>query len=296
MRRTAWQRWSGLLFVVPWLVIFVWFTLGPFVASAVISFTNYRFKAGWSFIGLDNYVTLFTDDEKFIKSIWNTVYYTAAHVPGQMLLSFGIALLLNQKVKGLPIFRTMFYLPAVTAGVATAMLWIVILQPTGLLNQFLGLFGVEGPRWLTSTTWAMPGLIIMSFWTLGTTMVIYLAGLQGIPEHLYEAASIDGAGPLRKVIHVTIPMMTPALFLTLVLGIIGSFQVFTTALIVTDGGPADATLFVLLHLYRHGFNYFQMGYASAIAWVLFFIILIFTVIQFATARRWVYYESEAPGR
>ncbi|MBM4436946.1 MAG: sugar ABC transporter permease, partial [Actinobacteria bacterium] len=202
MRRTAWQRWSGLLFVVPWLVIFVWFTLGPFVASAVISFTNYRFKAGWSFIGLDNYVTLFTDDEKFIKSIWNTVYYTAAHVPGQMLLSFGIALLLNQKVKGLPIFRTMFYLPAVTAGVATAMLWIVILQPTGLLNQFLGLFGVEGPRWLTSTTWAMPGLIIMSFWTLGTTMVIYLAGLQGIPEHLYEAASIDGAGPLRKVIHV----------------------------------------------------------------------------------------------
>jgi multiple sugar transport system permease protein len=175
------------------------------------------------------------------------------------------------------------------------MLWLVILQPNGILNQALGLVGIPGPRWLTSTQWAMPGLIIMSFWTVGTTMILYLAGLQGIPHHLYEAASIDGAGHLRKLWHVTIPMMTPTIFLTLVLGIIGSWQVFTQALILTGGGPANATLFVLLYLYRKAFLIFQMGYASAIAWVLFVIILIFTLIQFLVARRWVYYEYDESG-
>lgn len=291
MRTTRWQRWSGLLFIAPWLITFLWFTLGPFIASIYLSFTNYRFIGLPSWVGLNNYVRLFTDDAKFVRSVINTLYYTAVHVPGIMIMAFFVAILLNQKVKGQPIYRTAFYLPSVTAGVATAYLWILLLQPNGLVNQFLGLVGIDGPNWLTSSTWAMPALILMSFWGLGTTMIIYLAALQGIPQHLYEAASVDGAGVLRKMWHVTVPMMTPAIFLTAVLQIIGSWQVFTQALIVTNGGPRDSTLFILLHLYRTGFEYFQMGYASAIAWVLFVIILVFTVIQFGVARRWVYYEG-----
>ena len=294
MRRTFWQQWSGILFAVPWLLQFVLFILVPFAASLWLSLTDYRFRGFPRMIWFENYIDL-ASDEVFIKSIFNTLYYTAFHVPGVMIVSFFIAILLNQKVQGMPLFRTLFYLPTVTAGVATAMLWLVILQPSGILNQALGLVGIPGPRWLTSTQWAMPGLIIMSFWTVGTTMILYLAGLQGIPQHLYEAASIDGAGHLRKLWHVTIPMMTPTIFLTLVLGIIGSWQVFTQALILTGGGPANATLFVLLYLYRKAFLIFQMGYASAIAWVLFVIILIFTLIQFLVARRWVYYEYDESG-
>ncbi len=291
MRTTRWQRWSGLLFIAPWLITFLWFTLGPFIASIYLSFTNYRFIGFPEWVGFNNYVRLFTDDAKFIRSIINTLYYTAVHVPGIMIMAFFVAILLNQKVRGQPIYRTAFYLPSVTAGVATAYLWILLLQPNGLINQFLGIVGIDGPNWLTSSTWAMPALILMSFWGLGTTMIIYLAALQGIPQHLYEAASVDGAGVLRKMWHVTVPMMTPAIFLTAVLQIIGSWQVFTQALIVTNGGPRDSTLFILLHLYRTGFEYFQMGYASAIAWVLFMIILLFTVLQFGVARRWVYYEG-----
>ncbi len=280
-----------MLFVTPWLITFLWFTLGPFIASIFLSFTNYRFIGLPEWVGLNNYVRLFTDDAKFIRSVINTLYYTAVHVPGIMIMAFFVAILLNQKVKGQPIYRTAFYLPSVTAGVATAYLWILLLQPNGLVNQFLGLVGIDGPNWLTSSTWAMPALILMSFWGLGTTMIIYLAALQGIPQHLYEAASVDGAGVIRKMWHVTVPMMTPAIFLTAVLQIIGSWQVFTQALIVTNGGPRDSTLFILLHLYRTGFEYFQMGYASAIAWVLFVIILVFTILQFGVARRWVYYEG-----
>jgi multiple sugar transport system permease protein len=280
-----------LLFITPWLITFLWFTLGPFIASIFLSFTNYRFIGLPEWVGADNYVRLFTDDPKFIRSIINTLYYTAVHVPGIMIMAFFVAILLNQRVKGQPVYRTAFYLPSVTAGVATAYLWILLLQPNGMVNQFLGLVGIDGPNWLTSSTWAMPALILMSFWGLGTTMIIYLAALQGIPQHLYEAASVDGAGVIRKMWHVTVPMMTPAIFLTAVLQIIGSWQVFTQALIVTNGGPRDSTLFILLHLYRTGFEYFQMGYASAIAWVLFVIILVFTIIQFGVARRWVYYEG-----
>lgn len=291
MRRTFWQQWSGILFAVPWLLQFVLFIVVPFAASFWLSLTDYRFRDFPNFIWFENYTDL-ASDEVFLKSLFNTLYYTVFHVPGVMIIAFFIAILLNQKVYGMPLFRTLFYLPSVTAGVATIMLWLVILQPNGILNQVLGLVGIPGPRWLTSTQWAMPSLIIMSFWTVGTTMILYLAGLQGIPDHLYEAASIDGAGHLRKLWHVTVPMMTPTIFLTLVLGIIGSWQVFTQALILTGGGPANATLFVLLYLYNKAFLIFQMGYASAIAWVLFVIILIFTLIQFVVARRWVYYEYD----
>ncbi len=293
----TWKDVRGFLFVLPWLVGFVLFVAGPFFFSFFLSFTAWRLVGDIRWMGLENYSQLLSgEDTRFVQSVYNTVYYVVFHVPGVLILSFGIAALLNRKVKGIAMYRTAFYLPSITTGVATAVLWYWVLQPNGLLNNFLNIFmvplGISPPNWLGSTTWAMPGLIIMSFWSVGTTMIIYLAGLQGIPQHLYEAAEIDGAGWWGKVRNVTIPMMTPQIFLTLVLAVIGSFQVFTTALIITEGGPADATLFLLLYLYWNGFRFFKMGYASAIAWILFFIILFLTIVQFVTARKWVYYEGE----
>ena len=296
----TWKETQGFLFVLPWLIGFVLFTAGPFFFSFFLSFTSWRLVGDIKWLGLENYTTLLSgQDTRFVQSVYNTVYYVVFHVPGVLLISFIIAGLLNRKVRFMPFYRTFFYLPSLTAGVATAVLWYWVLQPDGLLNNFLNVFlepiGLSAPNWLGSTTWAMPGLIIMSFWTVGTTMILYLAGFQGIPQHLYEAAEIDGAGWWGKVRNVTIPMMTPTIFLTVVLGVIGSFQVFTSALIVTEGGPADATLFLLLYLYWNGFRFFKMGYASAIAWILFFIILFLTIVQFALGRRWVYYEGERAG-
>ncbi len=293
----TWRETQGLLLVSPWLLGFIMFLAGPFFFSLYLSFTTWRLIGDIDWVGLDNYLDLLSGaDPRFVVSIYNTAFYVFFHVPGVLIISFAIAGLLNRKVKGMALYRTAFYLPSITAGVATAVLWYWILQEQGLLNLFLGVFlqpfGIDPPRWLGSTTWALPGLIIMSFWTVGTAMIIYLAGLQGIPLHLYEAAEIDGAGWWGKVRNVTIPMMTPQIFLTVVLAIIGSFQVFTTALIVTEGGPADATLFTLLYLYWTAFRFFKMGYASAIAWLLLLIIMFFTVVQFALARRWVYYEGE----
>jgi multiple sugar transport system permease protein len=290
--RLRWRNIRGFFFILPWLVGFVLFTLGPFLGSLYLSFTDWRLVGPIPWVGLDNYVALLTTDARFLRSLTNTAVYTAVQVPGALLLAFAAAGLLNQPVRGVPIFRTMFYLPAITSGEATAVLWVWILHPTGLLNTALGALGVPGPNWLNSTRWAMPGLILMSLWNIGTPMILYLAGLQGIPQHLYEAAMIDGAGWWGKLRHVTIPMMTPTILLTLVLGVIDSFQVFTASLVVTNGGPADATLFVLLYLYIQGFRFLRMGYAAAIAWILFAIILAFTLIQLGLARRWVYYEGE----
>jgi multiple sugar transport system permease protein len=290
-RRFRWRNVRGFFLVLPWFVGFLFFSFLPFVASFYLSFTDWRLSDTSHWIGAENYVGLFTSDERFIKSLLNTAAYTVVHVPGTLLLALIAAGLLNQKVKGMPIFRTMFYLPAITAGVATAVLWYWILQPTGLINSALGVLGIPGPDWLGSTRWALPALVLMSFWNIGTPMILFLAGLQGVPQQLYEAASIDGAGWWDRIRHVTLPMLTPTILLTLVLGIIGSFQVFTSALVVTEGGPADATLFILLYLYWQAFRFLQMGYASAIAWVLFVVILIFTVIQLSLARYWVYYEG-----
>lgn len=296
----TWKETQGFLFILPWLFGFIVFIAGPFFFSFFLSFTQWRLVGDIKWLGFENYAQLLSgEDTRFVQSVYNTAYYVVFHVPGVLIISFVIAGLLNRKVKGIAIYRTAFYLPSITTGVATAVLWYWVLQPNGLLNNFLDIFlkplDIQAPNWLGSTTWAMPGLIIMSFWSVGTTMIIYLAGLQGIPQHLYEAAEIDGAGWWGKVRHVTIPMMTPQIFLTMVLAVIGSFQVFTAALIITEGGPADATLFLLLYLYWNGFRFFKMGYASAIAWILFFVILFLTIVQFLTARRWVYYEGERAG-
>ncbi|MEZ4860379.1 MAG: sugar ABC transporter permease [Caldilineaceae bacterium] len=286
------REWQGLLYIAPWLIGFLVFIVYPFIWSIQLSFMDWKGIGTPKFIGLENYVTLFTDDEAFLISIRNTLVYTFVHVPGVMILAFLVALLLNERVRFMPLFRTLFYLPSVTSGVATVVLWVWILHPTGLLNRALGLFGITGPNWFGSTTWALPGLILMSLWNIGGNMVIYLAGLQGVPQQLYDASEIDGANAWQRVRYVTLPMMTPSIFLTLILGIIGSFQVFTAALVATEGGPGYATLFILLHIYYNAFRYFRMGYASALAWVLFVIIMIFTLIQFSLASRWVYYEGE----
>jgi multiple sugar transport system permease protein len=283
---------AGFLFVLPWLIGFVIFQLGPFMFSLVISFTFWDLGKTVRFAGLANYQEVLTGMPLFWKSVSNTLYYVAFHVPGTILLAFVVAALLNQKVRGMPLWRTMFYLPAVTSGVATAIIWVWLLQPDGLINSALGLLGIPGPRWLTSTAWAMPSLIIMSFWNIGNSMILFLAGLQGVPQSLYEAAMVDGARWWDKVRHVTIPMMTPYIFLVLVLQVIGSFQVFTPALVMTQGGPGDATVFLVLLMYWTGWQWFRMGAASAIAWLLLLVVLLLTALQFWLSRRWVYYEGD----
>jgi len=288
-----WRRWRGVPYVAPWCIGFLAFTLGPYLFSFYLSFNEWQLLGPIDYVGTDNYTQLF-DDPLFIKSLVNTTYYTAIHVPGLMILAFAAALLLNEEVRFRALFRTVFYLPSITPGVAAVILWVWMLHPTGVVNTFLGFLGVPEnaqPSWFASTDWAMPGLILMSFWGIGSMMVIYLAGLQGVPQHLYEAASIDGANWWQRLRNVTIPMMTPTIFFTMIVGVIGSFQSFASALIATEGGPANATLFVLLYLYYQAFRYFHMGYASAIAWLLFGIIMAFTLLQFALARRWVHYEG-----
>jgi multiple sugar transport system permease protein len=211
-----------------------------------------------------------------------------------IVASVSIALLLNRDIRGVAVFRTIFYLPSVISGVAVSLLWMWILNSDfGILNYLLWkIFRIEGPAWIMSRQWVIPSMIIMSLWGIGGSIVIYLARLQGIPTEFYEAAEIDGAGFWRKLTNITLPLMTPVIFFNLITGIIGSFQVFTQAYVMTDGGPANASLFYVLHLYRNAFKYWKMGYASALAWVLFLILLALTVLVFRTSSRWVYYEAE----
>ncbi len=286
----------GYLFISPWIIGFLVFTLFPFVASLLISLTDWKVVGSWKFVGLNWYERFVTgEDDLFTIAVRNTAFYVLLHVPGVQIIALGLATLLNQRLRGISIYRTIFYLPAVTSGVATSYLWAQILAYNGgLLNTGLGLIGIQGPNWLYSMEWSLPALIIMSYWNVGTTMLIYLAALQSVPLHLHEAAMIDGAGLWARFRNVTVPMITPAMFFNIVLGIIGSFQVFTAAYIITAGGPSNATLFYTLHLYRVAFERMHMGEASALAWVLFVIILFFTLIQLAMARLWVYYEGELP--
>ena len=281
---------EGYLFILPWLVGFLIFTFGPLVASIFLSLSKWDIFSEPEFIGMANYAKMF-GDPLFKKSLWNTFYYTIFSIPLGMAGGLSLALLLNQKVKGLPIFRTLFYLPSVTSGVAVALLWKWIFNPEfGIANAILGWFGLPALQWLSSPNWAMPALIIMSLWGVGGGMLIYLAGLQGIPGQLYEAAELDGAGTWSGFVNITLPMLSPTLFFQLITGIIGSFQIFTQAFVMTNGGPVNATLFYVLYLYRNAFQWWKMGYASALAWFLFIIILLLTLLQFKLSKRWVNYD------
>ncbi|MGD8736883.1 MAG: sugar ABC transporter permease, partial [Anaerolineae bacterium] len=252
------------LLISPWLLGLLLFVLGPMVASLVISFTQWDLLSAAKFVGLDNYEKLFSRDPLFWQSLKVTVLYTVAYVPLELAGGLVLALLMNQPLRGIGLFRTIYYLPSVLPGVAFVVLWMWILHPdVGLINTLLSYVGIDGPRWLADPDWALPALLMMSLWGLGRSMVIYLASLQGIPQQLYEAASIDGAGRWQSFWRITLPMLTPTIFFNLVLSIISTFQTFTSAFVATNGGPLDSTLFYVLYIFRQAFEYFNMGYASA---------------------------------
>lgn len=279
------------LVISPWIIGFCLFIGYPIVYSFFLSFTEWDLLSPPRFIGIKNYVEL-TIDPLSRQSLKVTGIYTIASVFIILGIGFSIALLLNQRIRGVYIFRVLFYLPVVFAGVAVALLWMWIFNPDfGLINYLLSLVGIKGPAWLYDTKYALWALIIMSIWGAGGPMLIYLAGLQSIPTQLYEAAIIDGAGPWKKFWHITIPMISPVILFNLVIGFISSFQVFTQAFVMTNGGPYHATLFYVLYLYQNAFKYFKMGFASAQAWILFVIILTVTLLIFKSSARWVYYEA-----
>lgn len=283
------RRW-GLLMATPAILGFVIFTAGPMLASLGFSLTDWQIGGEPSFVGAGNYAAL-AGDELFWKSLSATTYYTLGAVPVALIVAFAVAMLLNQRVRGLPVWRTIFYLPTLVPAIANVVLWIWIFNPDfGLLNSLLRQGGLPTGMWIYDESMAVPSLIIMSTWAFGNTMVIFLAGLQGVPQHLHEAVSVDGGGPWHRFRHVTVPMMTPTIFYNLVVGVIGTFQVFNQAYVMTEGGPNNATLFYVYYLFRKAFSESEMGYASAMAWVLFMIIMLVTFLLFRNARRWVYYE------
>ena len=297
-RRRFWRELrrdvEGYVVIGPWLVGFLVFTLGPMAASAVLAFTNYDLLTPPEWTGLTNYRRS-VGDPLIPLVLYNTAYYTLLAVPAQVAVALVMALLLNIRVRGVNLFRTAYYLPTVTPAVASVLLWVWIYHPEfGLANAILRTVGLPTSLWLRSPEMAKESLVIMSLWGVGSQMVIFLAGLQGVPETLHEAAQIDGATWLQRLRHVTIPMISPVIFFNVIVGMIGSFQVFTAAFIATGGGPIDSTRFYVLYLYEQGFQSFRMGYASFLAWVLFALILLFTLAQFALGRRWVYYEGNRP--
>ncbi len=296
VRRSAMARreaLDGFLFALPWFLGFVLLTAGPMAASLYLSLTNYDVLSPPQWVGLANYQKLFTGDPLFWTALGNTAYYVLFSVPLSMVGSLALSLLLNQPLWGIRLWRTLFYLPAVTSGVAVILLWAWLLNPdVGLVNRGLAWLHLPQPAWLADPAWSKPALILMSLWGLGSGMVIYLAGLQAIPQHLYEAAEIDGAGRWRRFLSVTLPMLSPTIFFNLILNVISSFQVFTQAFVLTQGGPLNSTLFYVLYLFQQAFRFLHMGMASAMAWVLLVIVLAMTVVQFAFSGRWVYYEGE----
>jgi multiple sugar transport system permease protein len=284
---------AGYLFISPWVVGFIIFVLGAMIASLVISLFDTNLLNRTEFIGLENYQTAFAD-KLFWKSLSVTSYYTFTVVPLQTIAALLMALLLNQKIRFRGLFRTVYYLPSMVSSVALISVWWWMFNPElGLINGLLSKIGIEaGPSWLLSEKWAMPAIIIMTVWGSGGSMLIFLGGLQGIPVELYEAAMIDGANAIRRFFYITIPMLTPTIFFSVVMGLIGSFQVFNASYLLTSGGPNNATLTYVLFLYRKTFEALRFGYGSALAWILFVVILIFTLLLFKTSNLWVYYEAE----
>ena len=285
---------NGLLFTSPWLIGFLAFRVYPFFASLYYSFTFYPILDRPKWIGLDNYLNLF-DDPRFLTSLYNTSYYALGAVPLATVVGIGLAMLLNTKVRGLSFFRTIYFLPSITPVVATAIVWLWMFDPiNGVINYMLDLVGIHGPGWMGSPQWSKPALILMSMWGVGGAVVIYLASLQDVPRELLEAAELDGANGGQKIRHVTLPMISPVILFNVITGIIGAFQYFTEAFVMTGGtgSPADSTLMMSIYLYQSAFQYFKIGYASAQAWLLFLIVIAFTVVLFRVSGRLVYYGGK----
>lgn len=281
----------GLGFVSPWLVGMTVFVLYPVAASLFYSACDYNLLNDPVFVGAGNYIELF-QDRAFGKSVFNTFYYAIFALPLGMVLSLALAMLLSTRARGMTIYRTIFFLPSLVPLVALAVLWLWIFNGEySVLNYALSGLGISGPNWLTDKNWAMPALIILSFWGVGYAIVIYLAALQDVPQALYEAADLDGASWWQKTRHVTLPMISPVIYFNLIIGIIGTLQIFAVPYIMTGGGPARATLFYTMYLFDNAFGYYRMGYASAMAWILFLIILLLTLLATKVSRKHVYYEG-----
>ena len=288
---------QGYMFVAPWIIGFLCFTGGPLLFSLYASFTNYDITSRMEWIGFRNYQVMFDRDPLFWISLKNTLYYVALMVPLTTIGSLLVAVLLNVKVPGMRIFRTIYYLPAVLSGIGVYMLWMMLLEPqSGLVNTVLGFVGIDGPNWLTDPEWTKNSLILMRLWAVGGGMLLYLAALQGVSDQLYEAAELDGAGHIRKFWHITVPMVTPVIFFDLVTSLIGGFQVFQEGYIMSadptnPGSPMNSLLFFNLHMFNKAFKVFDMGYAMAMAWFLFAIAIAVTIFNLVASKYWVHYEG-----
>ncbi|MDF2922371.1 MAG: YesP [Paenibacillaceae bacterium] len=289
---------TAYLFLLPWLLGFFCLTLGPMLGSFYLSLTKYNLLNSPRWLGLDNYKQIFTDDQSFVHSIVLTFQYVLMSVPLRLFFALMVAMALNKGIRALGIYRTVYYIPSLLGGsVAIAIVWRNLFAGDGLINGFLSVFGIKGPAWIANPSYVLYTIITLSVWQFGSAMVIFLAGLKQIPTELYEASEVDGAGKTRQFFQITLPLLSPVIFFNLVMGLINSFQVFTSGYVIGDGrgGPIDSTLFYTLYLYLKGFAFFDMGYAAALAWILLCIIGVFTAIVFVTSKYWVFYGDGKEG-
>lgn len=286
------QKWEGYLYIAPWLIGFLILQAWPMVYSLYLSFTDYSLFSEPNWVGLQNYRNIFTIDFTFEKSLWTTMKFVLLAVPLKLIFALFVAMLLNKAVRGMSLYRTMVYLPSLLGGsVAVAVVWRNIFGLEGYINTLLNALGIESVPWLASTTWSLPTLVLLNVWQFGSSMIIFLAGLKQIPKSLYESACVDGAGPIRQFMHITLPMLSPVIFFNLIYGMIGAFQQFNSAFLISNGGPAHSTYLYAMMLYEKAFTSYQMGYASALAWILLVIIAVFTGINFLVSKFWVFYDT-----
>jgi multiple sugar transport system permease protein len=284
---------EGYISISPWLIGFLVFTLGPLLASIYYSMTQWTITRPPEWVGFANYTRMFTGDPLFWQALKVTFTYVLLSVPIKLAFGLGLSLLLNLKLRGMSVFRTIFYIPAVISGVAVSLMWMWLLQPdTGVINTMLAMVGIQGPGWFWDPFWALPSVAMMSIWSVGGSAIIYLAGLQNIPPHLYEAAMLDGASAWKRFWRITLPLLTPTIFFLLIIELIDAFKIFTQAFVITQGGPLKATYFYLYYFYEEAFRNFNMGYASALALNLMVVIMAATLLVNYTSKRWVFYESE----
>ncbi|MBO0993177.1 carbohydrate ABC transporter permease [Bacillus sp. SD088] len=283
----------GLGFIAPWLIGFLGFIVGPMIASFYFSFTNYDLLSEPSWVGFDNYIKMFINDDRFWRAVKITFIFVFVSVPLKLAFALFVAMLFNTNRRGVGLYRTLYYIPSILGGsVAIAVVWKQLFGGEGAVNDILSIFGVPSISWVTSPNFALSTLILLVVWQFGSPMLIFLAGLKAIPNELYEAAAVDGANPVLRFMKITLPMLSPVIFFNLVMQTIQGFMAFTQSFLITEGGPMDRTLFYAVYLYEKAFGHFDMGYASALAWILLLICAIFTAFIFRTAKSWVYYESE----
>ncbi len=298
-RPSVWARlWQndapGYLFLLPWFIGFFGLTIGPIITSLYLSFTDFDLLTSPEWVGAENYIRMFTNDPKFWASMRVTMFFVIFSVPLKLAFALAVAMLLNRGMRGLPLYRALFYLPSLLgASVAIAILWRQIFARDGLVNDFLALFGIEGPSWISNPQYSLWTLIVLSIWQFGSPMIIFLAGLRQIPQDMYEAASLDGAGKWRQFYKITLPLLTPVVFFNAIIQTIEAFKSFTPAFIISGGtgNPINSTLFYTLYLYQEAFGFFRMGYASALAWVLLAMVGLFTAFSFLTSKYWVHYDD-----